>query len=81
MKIAVVTDSTAYLSAEQVKENNIHVVPIPFTVDGQTYREGVDITTTDFYAKLRTAREFPKTSQPPVGELLSLYEELGKTGV
>ena len=80
MKIAVVTDSTAYLSAEQVKENDIHVVPIPFTVDGQTYREGVDITTTDFYAKLRTAREFPKTSQPPVGELLSLYEELGKQG-
>ena len=45
MKIAVVTDSTAYLSAEQIKENDIHIVPIPFILDGKSYDEGIDITT------------------------------------
>ena len=49
MKIAVVTDSTAYLSPEQIKENDIHIVPIPFIVDGQSYDEGIDITTEKFY--------------------------------
>ena len=33
MKIAVVTDSTAYLSPEEAAANNIHVVPIPVTLD------------------------------------------------
>ena len=80
MKIAVVTDSTAYLSPEQIKENDIHIVPIPFIVDGQSYDEGIDITTEEFYEKLRTSETFPSTSQPPVGKLIELYESLGDQG-
>ena len=55
MKIAVVTDSTAYLSAEQIKENDIHIVPIPFILDGKSYDEGIDITTEEFYEKVTKA--------------------------
>lgn len=77
MKIAVVTDSTAYLSAEQIKENDIHIVPIPFILDGKSYDEGIDITTEEFYEKLRTSETFPSTSQPPIGKLIELYESLG----
>ena len=80
MKIAVVTDSTAYLSPEQIKENDIHIVPIPFIVDGQSYDEGIDITTEEFYEKLRTSETFPSTSQPPIGKLIELYESLGDQG-
>lgn len=80
MKIAVVTDSTAYLSQEQIKENDIHIIPIPFIIDGKSYDEGVDITTEEFYEKLRTSETFPSTSQPPVGKLIELYESLGEQG-
>ncbi|KRM88085.1 DegV family protein [Lacticaseibacillus thailandensis] len=80
MKIAIVTDSTAYLSDEEVQANNITVVPIPVILDGQVYDEGKDITPTEYYAKLRSAKTFPSTSQPPVGEMIHLYENLRNEG-
>ena len=52
MKIAVVTDSTAYLTPQEAAENQITVVPIPLVIDGQSYQEGVDITTEECYDKL-----------------------------
>lgn len=80
MKIAVVTDSTAYLTAKEVAENHIHVVPIPLMIDGQSFREGVDITTAEFYQKLAASESFPTTSQPPLGELMTLYQDLADQG-
>lgn len=80
MKIAVVTDSTAYLTAEEAKANNIYVVPIPVMIDGQTYQEGVDITNEEFYDKLNSSSSFPTTSQPPIGELIELYTKLADDG-
>ncbi len=76
MKIAVVTDSTAYLSEQEIAANHIKIVPIPVILDGNVYDEGKDITTAEYYAKLRTAKTFPSTSQPPLGEVLKLYENL-----
>ena len=80
MKIAVVTDSTAYLSPEEAAANNIHVVPIPVTLDGQTYREGVDISTSDFYEKMANSSSFPTTSQTPIGQLMEVYQGLADNG-
>lgn len=80
MKIAVVTDSTAYLSKEEVAANNIKVVPIPVIIDGKSYQEGIDITTSEFYEKLRSSKSFPSTSQPPLGMMINLYEELAQQG-
>ncbi len=80
MKIAVVTDSTAYLSPAQVKDNNIKIVPIPVILDGSVYDEGKDITTAEYYDKLRSAKTFPSTSQPPLGEVLKLYQDLANEG-
>ena len=80
MKIAVVTDSTAYLTPEEAAANHIHVVPIPFVVDGKSYREGVDITTEEFYHLLKTSSTFPSTSQPSIGEMMELYQKLADEG-
>lgn len=80
MKIAVVTDSTAYLTPEEAAANHIHVVPIPFMIDGKTYHEGVDITTEEFYHLLKTSSSFPSTSQPPLGEMMELYQKLADEG-
>ncbi|GKT02684.1 DegV family protein [Furfurilactobacillus sp. WILCCON 0119] len=80
MKIAVVTDSTSYLSQAEIDDNDIHIVPIPFVVDGKTFDEGVDITTEGFYELLRESKSFPSTSQPPLGAMLELYNHLADEG-
>lgn len=80
MKTAVVTDSTCYLPEEVVRKHHITVVPIPFVLDGVAYNEGVDITTAEFYEKLKHSKTLPSTSQPPLGEMLKIYEDLGNQG-
>lgn len=80
MKTAVVTDSTAKLSQEIVDKYGIKVVSIPFIIDGHEYHDGIDITNEEFYQKLKSAKEFPTTSQPPVGEMINVYNQLAEEG-
>lgn len=80
MKIAIVTDSTAYLPQEIVERYNITVVPIEVVFDTKTYREDIDITTSEFYDLLEKSRELPSTAQPPIGAMLKLYDRLAKEG-
>lgn len=80
MKIAIVTDSTAYLTKEETDKYNITVVPIPVIIDGREYNEGIDLTTTEFYDKLKNYQAFPSTSQPPIGEMIDLYNSLADKG-
>ncbi|TPR16780.1 DegV family protein [Apilactobacillus timberlakei] len=80
MKIAIVTDSTSYLSKEEQEKYNINVVPIPVIIDGKSYNEGVDISTEEFYDKLRNSESFPSTSQPPMGEMIDTYNKLANKG-
>ncbi|MFV0559370.1 MAG: DegV family protein [Enterococcus sp.] len=80
MKLAVVTDSTAFLP-ERIKSNpDLFVIPVPVILDGKIYNEGIDIEADEYYALLKNSTEFPSTSQPSLGEVLSLYEELGRKG-
>lgn len=80
MKTAVVTDSTANLDQETIDKYGIKVVPIPYIIDGTEYQDGVDLTRPEFYEKMRNAKDFPTTSQPPVGEMINLYNQLADEG-
>ncbi|WP_412990431.1 DegV family protein [Pediococcus siamensis] len=80
MKTAIVTDSTCYLTKEEIVDNNLVVVPIPVVIDGKSYDEGVDITSKEFYEKLRTSGSFPSTTQPPLGKMIALYTSLRDQG-
>lgn len=80
MKLAVVTDSTAFLSEDALKNPNLFVIPIPVILDGKLYNEGIDIEADQYYDLLKNSQEFPTTSQPALGEALMLYEEIGKKG-
>jgi DegV family protein with EDD domain len=74
--IAWVTDTTATLSPEFIKQHNIYVVPL-FVIFGETaYKENIEISSTAFYQKLASAKELPKTSQPSPGEMLELFKEI-----
>lgn len=74
--IAWVTDSTASLSDDFIKNNHIYVVPLSIIFGEESYLEGVDITAEDFYPKLAASKVLPKTSQPAIGEFVELYQKL-----
>ncbi|MCM3711676.1 DegV family protein [Sporosarcina luteola] len=76
MKTAIVTDSTAYLPPYIVEELDIHVIPLTVTIDGKAYEEEVDLKSAEFYEKVRGEGPLPKTSQPPVGKFVELFESL-----
>ncbi|MEK4228417.1 DegV family protein [Solibacillus sp. FSL H8-0538] len=76
MKTAIVTDSTAYLTPEERTRYNIRMVPLSVNLAGGTYDEEVDITASEFYEKVRGSKEFPKTTQPPIGKFIELFEDL-----
>ncbi len=78
-KIAFVTDSTAYLTQEQVEKYQIHVVPLGVIFGDHVYQEGVDLSTDEFYQRLQAGEALPTTSQPPIGEFVSLFERLLET--
>jgi len=60
-------------------ELSIHIVPLQVTLDGQTYREGVDIETDEFYRLLAATDGLPLTSQPSAGDFAALYRRLATT--
>ena len=80
MKIAIVTDSTSYLPQETVDKYNITVVPIEVVFNTKTYREDIDITTSQFYELLQESPELPSTAQPSIGEMMNVYDKLAKEG-
>jgi len=75
-KIAILTDSTAYLPKAFVESHNIRVVPLKIHWDGTNFEDGIDITPSEFYERLVKSSSIPTTSQPPVEEFLQIYEEL-----
>lgn len=76
MKTAIVTDSTAYLSEAVREKQNLHMIPLQVTFGAESFKEEREMSYQDFYAK--AASELPKTSQPPIGEFIDLYERLAK---
>lgn len=80
LKIALVTDSTSVLTEQEVKDNNINVVPIPVIVGDKEYLEGVNITSEQLFEMQRQGAAFPKTSQPSMGQMLELFNRLHDEG-
>lgn len=76
MKIAVMSDSTAYIPKDVRDKHHIHMVPLSVTFGDTTYREEIDITTEEFYQKLRDAKTLPKSSQPSIGAVTAILEEM-----
>ncbi len=77
----IVTDSGTdlSLSPEQLTELDIHVVPLIVTLEGKSYREGVDIQPGEFYRLLAATDSLPITSQPSAGEFAEIYRRLAAT--
>ena len=84
MKLAVITDSSAFLSVETLQREDLFVLDIPVNIDGEEYVEGINLTAEEFYQKMAQASELPKTSQPSIAkldEILTSLKEQGYTHV
>ena len=75
-KIAIVTDSTSYIPGDLVTKHNITVAPQVLIWDDKTYRDGVDIQSADFFARLKTSKTMATTSQVSVADVQSIFQEL-----
>ena len=75
---AVVLDSTADFPEAQERFPNFRVVPLYVRFGDESYRDYVEMTPAEFYARLETAAELPTTSQPTPGDFLAVYEELAQ---
>ena len=79
-KIAIVTDTGAYLPPELLKEYPIFVVPFLVVWGEETFQDTLDITSEEFYKRLKTADILPSTSQPSMGAFKEIYEKLLEEG-
>jgi DegV family protein with EDD domain len=73
---AIVLDSTADFPDAAERFPSWRVVPLYVVFGGESYRDGVDLTASGFYERLRTAPELPTTSQPTPADFLACYREL-----
>ena len=76
-KIAVVTDSNSGITQEKGKELGVHVIPMPFYIDGKLFLEDITLTQEAFYEKLASDCEI-STSQPAPGEVMEFWDKLLK---
>ena len=75
-KVAIVSDSSAYIPKELVKEHNLTIVPLTVNWLGKSYRDGVDIEANDFYTQMSESKEMATTSQVTTGTFLEVFKEL-----
>ena len=74
-KIGILTDSNSGISQNEAQENGIHVLPMPFMIDGETYYEGMNLNQEQFYEFMESGAEV-STSQPSPDSVIAMYKEL-----
>ena len=77
MKVAIVSDSNSGIIQAEAKELGIHIVPMPFTIEGEEYFEDINLSQESFYNKLLQDVSV-STSQPSIGLVMSLWDDLLK---
>ena len=74
-KVAIVTDSNSGITQKQAEQFGIHVLPMPFYIDGELYYEDITLTQDEFYKRLENDADI-STSQPSPADVMELWEEL-----
>jgi DegV family protein with EDD domain len=76
--LQIVTDSgtDVYLTTEQRAALGIATVPLVVTLEGKSYREGLDVHPEEFYRLLAATKSLPTTSQPSAGDFSAAYRRL-----
>jgi DegV family protein with EDD domain len=75
-KVAVVTDSTAYLEPGVAQELGITIVPLSIHIGDETLRDGIDITPEAFFQRLERGGPLPRTTAPTMQNFERIYADL-----
>lgn len=78
--VKIVTDSSCTMEKSLRDELNIHMMPLSVMVDGVVYPDDDHLPGEKFMDMMANAKALPKTSQPPIGEFVELYDRLGEDG-
>ena len=78
-RIAIITDTSVSIPEDLIRKYDIHLVPLVFHLDNKTYRDTLDIKTSDeLFQLVKKSANFPTTSAPLPGEYTELYRQLGE---
>ncbi len=77
-KVAVVTDTNSGIFPDRARSLGMYSIPMPFTINGEEFFEGVNLTHDEYYAKMEGGADI-STSQPSPAAVLELWDELLKT--
>jgi DegV family protein with EDD domain len=78
MTVKIITDSMADLPEELIKKLDIAVIPVNVLFGTESYRDGVDMSTEQFYARLVASKTLPTTAVPALGVFMVAYEKVAK---
>jgi DegV family protein with EDD domain len=78
MPVKIVTDSVSDISPAVADALGITVVPLNIVISGVTYRDGVDLTTDEFYRQLEREPVQPTTSTPAPHVFTEFYDRLAE---
>jgi DegV family protein with EDD domain len=79
MTVKIIADSLGDIPADLVKELNITIIPIHVLFGTTSYRDGVDLTTEQFYAKLVASKTLPTSAVPSLGTFIEAYDKAAET--
>lgn len=80
MPVRIVTDSSADLAADEVRELGVEVVPLSIRFGSEEFKDGVDLSTTEFYERLSSSAELPETSAPSPGAFEAAFTRQAEDG-
>lgn len=78
--IKIITDSAADIPKSEAEPLGIQMLPIPITVDGKTYLEGIDFTSEEYYKILAASKAIPTTAQITVIQFAEAFAKALEEG-
>lgn len=75
-KVAIVTDSTAYLPPSLSSKYPIFTIPLYLHWGDKVYKDGVDIQPEEFYKKMKSSKEVPVSAPPTVNDFVEIYKNV-----
>lgn len=80
MTVAIITDTVACLPSEIVERYNVTVIPLEIVYEGKVYRDGIDITSRQFYQLLAGSKILPTTTAPSPDVYLRAFNKIAGKG-
>lgn len=75
--IAWIMDTTGYVTEEFKAHPDVYIVPLNIHFGPEEFiDDGIDLSNDELYARMKSSKDFPKTSQPSAGKFAELYDKL-----